>query len=142
MTDGFTQKFGGDPNHVVLGGDSAGAGSIVLHLTAFGGKPTNLFQAVIGESPFLPTQLTVPQARYQYTNVTQRAGCANAKDTLQCLRSVDISVLQNANVQVLDSNARQEVTSSLLISWNCLHLCVISLYHDSALRCSERFPDW
>ena len=37
-------QFGGDPGHVVLGGDSAGAMSITLHMTAYDAQPTNLFQ--------------------------------------------------------------------------------------------------
>ena len=36
-------QLGADPDHVVLVGDSAGAGSIALHLVAFGGAPTKLF---------------------------------------------------------------------------------------------------
>lgn len=93
-------QFGGDPGHVVLGGDSAGAESITLQMTAFGGAPTNLFQAVIGESQSFPTTLTVPQAQFQYDALVQRVGCANASDTLACLRSTPISVLQNANIAI------------------------------------------
>ncbi|KAK3989890.1 Alpha/Beta hydrolase protein [Cladorrhinum sp. PSN332] len=41
-------KFGGDPNHVVLGGSGA---SLSWHLTANDGKDTGLFHAVAGSSP-------------------------------------------------------------------------------------------
>ena len=34
----YFAKLGGDPNHVVIGGSSAGAASVVLHLTAYGEK--------------------------------------------------------------------------------------------------------
>lgn len=93
-------QFGGDPGHVVLGGDSAGAESITLQMTAFGGAPTNLFQAVIGESQSFPTTLTVPQAQFQYDALVQRVGCANASDTLACLRSTPVSIFQNANIAI------------------------------------------
>lgn len=59
-------KFGGDPGHVVLGGDSAGAASISLHLSAFGGKDEGLFHAVAAESVSFATMLTVKESFYQY----------------------------------------------------------------------------
>lgn len=82
---------------MVLGGDSAGAGSITLLLTAYGGKDTGLFHGAIGESQFLPLELTVAESEFQYTSLTQRIGCQNASDTLACLRSTDIQTLQSNN---------------------------------------------
>ncbi|KAH8119021.1 Alpha/Beta hydrolase protein [Phellopilus nigrolimitatus] len=93
-------KFGGDPGHVVLGGDSAGAESITLHLTAFSGAPTNLFHAVIAESQSFPTTLTVSQAQFQYDALAERVGCANESDTLACLRATNISTLQKDNIAI------------------------------------------
>ncbi|KAI5118841.1 hypothetical protein M0805_006161 [Coniferiporia weirii] len=93
-------EFGGDPGHVVLGGDSAGAQSITLHLTAYSGKPTVLFHAVIAESQSFPTILTVPQAQFQYDALIDRVSCASAKDTLACLRATDISILQGNNTVI------------------------------------------
>lgn len=43
----YISQFGGDPGHVVLGGESAGAASISLQMTAYGGKDFGLFQYVI-----------------------------------------------------------------------------------------------
>ncbi|RAL58591.1 hypothetical protein DID88_003951 [Monilinia fructigena] len=34
-------SFGGNPDHVVIHGDSAGGGSVALHLTAYGGRDEN-----------------------------------------------------------------------------------------------------
>ena len=69
-------------------------------MSAYGGQPTNLFQAVAGESQGFPLQLTVAQSQYQYDALVTRVGCNSAEDTLGCLRSLDISKLQNNNIAI------------------------------------------
>ncbi|EJD02747.1 triacylglycerol lipase [Fomitiporia mediterranea MF3/22] len=93
-------EFGGNPDHVVLGGDSAGAESITLHLTAFGGAPTDLFHGVIGESQSFPPVFNVSEAQFQYDALSSRVGCANSTDSLACLRALDISILQENNIAI------------------------------------------
>lgn len=95
MTDNF--QFGGDPDHVVIHGDSAGAGSAVHHLIANNGQEDNLFRAAILESVFLPTQRTVYNNEYQYDNFVSISNCTNANDTIACLRNSPLSILKNAN---------------------------------------------
>lgn len=75
-------KFGGNPNHVVLGGDSAGAGSIDLHLSAYGGRNDNLFHATAAESQSFGAQFTVEGSQYQYDALIERVGCNLSNDTL------------------------------------------------------------
>lgn len=89
-------KFGGNPDHVVLGGDSAGAASVSLHLTAYNGRDTHLFHAAAAESVSFATVLTVDEAKYQYDNLAIRLGCAG-KDSLACLRSKTAVELQTMN---------------------------------------------
>ena len=93
-------KFGGDPDHVTIGGDSAGGASVDLHLSAYSGRDDGLFHAAAAESQSFGAQFTVPQAQYQYDALVQRTGCNGTSDTLQCLRSLPIEVLQGNNINI------------------------------------------
>ncbi|KZT28122.1 putative triacylglycerol lipase [Neolentinus lepideus HHB14362 ss-1] len=90
----YISRFGGDPNHVVMGGDSGGAASVTYHLTAYGGRNDGLFHAVAAESQSFATMLTVNESQFQYNNLVVRAGCAGASDTLACLRNLTAAELQ------------------------------------------------
>ncbi|PYH43462.1 putative carboxylesterase [Aspergillus saccharolyticus JOP 1030-1] len=90
-------SFGGDPDHIVIHGVSAGAGSVAFHLTAFGGKDEKLFVGAVVESSFWPTQRTVAEMEFQYDRFVDETGCSNASEPLQCLRQSDIATLQRAN---------------------------------------------
>lgn len=91
-------QFGGDPEHVVIHGDSAGGGSIAYHLTAYGGKSEGLFVGAIAESPFLPTHRTVAESESQFGRFVKNAQCGQDADALACLRSKDTATLQAADV--------------------------------------------
>ncbi|KAJ5949787.1 hypothetical protein N7454_001371 [Penicillium verhagenii] len=90
--------FGGNPDHVVIHGDSAGAGSVAHHITAYGGRDMNLFAGAVAESNFWPTQRTVAEMEFQYTRFAQDVGCDAAEDILSCLRAVDIQTIQDYDV--------------------------------------------
>ncbi|KAI1642154.1 putative carboxylesterase [Daldinia loculata] len=103
---GHISKFGGDPNRVSIGGESSGAGSIIHHALAYGGKESNLFKNIIAASPYLPPVYryneTVPMAHYD--KFVELAGCSetsskfsNYSCIFDCLIDVDTSVLQNAS---------------------------------------------
>ncbi|CAK7199868.1 hypothetical protein SEUCBS139899_002554 [Sporothrix eucalyptigena] len=94
----LTEQFGGDPDHVVIHGASAGAGSIAYHMTAYGGRNDGLFAGAIPESPFFPTSRTVAESEFQFDAVASATGCSRAADELDCLRGLDINTFQTANV--------------------------------------------
>ncbi|KAG9543098.1 carboxylesterase family protein, partial [Aureobasidium melanogenum] len=93
----YIAEFGGDPNHVVIHGVSAGAGSIGTHLTAYGGRDDKLFSGAIGQSPFFACQNNVSQSEWQFGRFASAAGCGNALDQMSCLRAQNISTLQLAS---------------------------------------------
>ncbi|KAM0316902.1 hypothetical protein ACHAPQ_011180 [Fusarium lateritium] len=94
-------KFGGDPDHVVIGGESAGAASVSLHLSAFGGKDEGLFHGAAAESISFATVLTVNETRYQYQNLAIRLGCVGPdKDILPCIRSKSAKEIQMVNKNI------------------------------------------
>lgn len=98
--------FGGDPTKVTIWGESAGAGSVGIHVIAFGGRDDGLFRGAISESgtPILlgPANYNVTLGNAIYANITAAAGCSNATDTLACLRAADFNKL-NAAVNVTPS---------------------------------------
>lgn len=79
---------------------SAGAGSVGLQLTAYGGKDDRLFAAAVGDAIFSPTVNDEAYQDIQFNQFSTTLGCNDAADQLACLRSLDINDLQKANVQM------------------------------------------
>lgn len=92
-------RFGGDPDRVVIGGTSAGAASVVLHLTAENGTDRGLFRGAIASSPSFASTLTIAQSQYQYKQFATRLGCA-VKDSLACLRGKTATEIQEQNFNI------------------------------------------
>jgi len=85
-------QFGGNPDHCTLGGCSAGASSVVLQLTAYGGKDENLFHAAVAESQAFPPIRDVAEMQWTYDALLQKTGC---KD-LVCMQQLDAVTFQSA----------------------------------------------
>ncbi|KAF5020625.1 hypothetical protein F66182_7332 [Fusarium sp. NRRL 66182] len=92
-------KFGGDPEHVVLHGQSAGAGSVALQLVAFGGKDEGLFAGAIAESTFMPGLPEPDDLEYQFDRVVNGTDCSDADDKMDCLRGKSSKDLQAQNIK-------------------------------------------
>lgn len=109
-------KFGGDPGHVVIGGSSAGAGSVTLQATAYNGRNDNLIHGVIVGSQSFAALRTVCESQYQYDALVTRTNCASAVDTLDCLRNLDTVAFQTQNT--VDKFPSTDPTYGPLFAYN------------------------
>ncbi|KAL9576950.1 MAG: hypothetical protein Q9212_006695, partial [Teloschistes hypoglaucus] len=104
-------QFGGNPDHVVLGGASAGAASVALQVAAYGGKNDGLFHATAAESQSFAALRTVEESQYQYDELVSRVHCSveqtKSDDTLACLRSLSSDELQAQNIGTPFPNTRR-----------------------------------
>ena len=86
----------GDPEQVSLWGESAGAGSVMHHLTAGGGKMKALFKRAFVQSPWnVPKYDVKGKLDEQYHQLASKLGCMSG-NLLGCLRQVSADKLRGA----------------------------------------------
>jgi carboxylesterase type B len=94
-------KFGGNPHEITVLGESAGAGSIMHQITAFGGQQEALFQRAIVQSPALRSVVSNVQQEGYYQNFLRLANASSFEE----LQNLPYERVQTANVlQVQNSS--------------------------------------
>ncbi|KIJ47403.1 hypothetical protein M422DRAFT_164078 [Sphaerobolus stellatus SS14] len=109
----YISSFGGDPNHVTIWGESAGAFSVALQMLTNGGDTEGLFHAGFMQSGSPIPVGDITHGQKTYDGIVQQVGCSGATDTLACLRTVPYSALHTA----MDNSPSTFSYQSLALGW-------------------------
>jgi para-nitrobenzyl esterase len=90
------RAFGGDPNDVTLGGQSAGGGAVCAQLASPSAR--GLLQGAILESAWdCAASRTHAQARQDSLALTSQVGCPDPATALSCIRAVPVATILAAS---------------------------------------------
>ena len=95
----YVGLVGGNKSQVSAWGESAGAGSILYHLIAFGGKQEPLFSKAVLQSPAFKLKFDRKGLLEDvFQNFTSLVGCGG--QGVACLRAASAEALDSANVKL------------------------------------------
>ncbi|KUJ08779.1 carboxylesterase family protein-like protein [Mollisia scopiformis] len=95
----YIHLFGGNPNDITLMGESAGASSIMAHITSYGGNGTVPFQQALMQSPAWRPASTAAFYQDLYQEVLQLAN-ATSYAQIRTMNSSQLEDINNAIVAV------------------------------------------
>lgn len=90
------EAFGGDPNHIVMSGDSSGAEAIDNLLASNNGTGwPELFVGAAVESTGMYSTAQPVDRESAFQNNVNSTGCLNVTDVIQCMREIPIAQFQS-----------------------------------------------
>lgn len=96
--------FGGDPGNVTVAGESAGAGSVCMHLVSPARVDGLFHKAIVQSAGCLQPMPTVTESTDEsdasrppaWKQVAGRVGCTTSADAVACLRAASVDALLDA----------------------------------------------
>ena len=113
------KKFGGDPDHVVLNGASAGAMSLaILMATPAIKDKKKMFKGVFAESAGVIQLDTKEVVQNKFACLAKAVGCESTSgpEALKCLRSVNGTALQTASCKFQPTFDPEIIPSRILLN--------------------------
>ena len=96
--------FGGDPGNVTIAGESAGAGSVCMHLLAPQATSGLLQKAIIQSAACMQRMHTVEESNQIGVKVAAKAGCSDQASALSCMQAKSVRQLLEAGSAVAGSD--------------------------------------
>ncbi|ODA78219.1 hypothetical protein RJ55_05600 [Drechmeria coniospora] len=94
--------FGGNPDSVTIFGQSSGGLAVGMHIVAYAGRKRAPFHRAICQSQALEPGITANFTSSAMRAVIEHVGCrsndVHAKETMACLRDLDMQTLLNASL--------------------------------------------
>ncbi|KAF8431311.1 Alpha/Beta hydrolase protein [Boletus edulis BED1] len=114
----YIYLFGGNPQQVIISGQSAGATSVLVQMVAYDGQSDGLFHGgvMVSGSVNPNFDISYPRAQGYYDFLVAQTNCSVASDTLDCLRQAPYESIYSAVMQIPSVFSYQAVN----LSWGPL----------------------